>query len=184
MCGGQVGKGPRSQRGGFLEQRKGARIKQKPGQDKPGPWPVVVLGEGSPTSASPHRTPRCSYPKWNEYLPRGQVSGSCGIQLDCPVGGGKWILSLRFTEGKVKQRGSHPWLHRGQWCARQDALSRGGLWLSGQSWGPPTFIHQLPFHQLAHGPRTSTCSLCALGEALCPDPHSPTEHGSAQGRWV
>lgn len=187
MCGGQVGRGPRRQRGGFLEQRKGARIKQKPGQDKPGLWPRVVLGEGSPTSASPHRTPRCSYPKWNEYLPPS------------PPRTGQWLLwdPAQLSSGRREVDPVTPF-HRGE--SEAEEATRGYIggsgapgrtpssWravaVSGQPWVPPTLIHQRPFHQRAHGPRTNTCSLCALGEALCPGPHSPTEHGPAQGRWV
>lgn len=88
-----------------------AGIRQEPGgQGKPGPWPVVVPGEGGlpnqnlpDTPPLPPRSPGCS--QWPEGLSLQQDRSQwpCGIQ-PLAVHGEAVLLCAHSTEGKVKPR--------------------------------------------------------------------------------
>ena len=109
-----------------------AGIRQEPGgQGKPGPWPVVVLGEGGlpnenlPDSPLPPAAPQ------PRMLPvaRGPLSaaGQVSVALwdpapGCPWGGGPVVCPFHRGESEAqKGAGEAGWRsHRWQWCPRQE----------------------------------------------------------------
>lgn len=102
-----------------------AGIRQEPGgQGKPGPRPVVVLGEGGlpnqhlPDSPQPRMLPVARGP----LSAAGQVSVALwDLAPGCPWGGGPVVCPFHREESEAQGAGEAGWRsHRWRWCPRQE----------------------------------------------------------------